>query len=98
MILLITFIILCLGLVVLFVIYTIKSIRESRLAVLSTKGLCDTDDAMRKWHDKNPYGSVYDPDFQDLLKCHIGACLIWKIYHPYCSDDDSLDRLDYYVV
>ncbi|MBM2817553.1 MAG: hypothetical protein HW401_143 [Parcubacteria group bacterium] len=98
MILLITFIILCFGFMVLLVKYTIKSIRESKLAFLSTKGLSDTDRAMMEWQDKNPYGSVYDPDFQDLLKCNIGAYLIWKAYHPYCSDDGSLERLDSYVV
>lgn len=98
MILLSVFIILCVGLIVLFVKYAIKSIRESRLAMLSTVGLCDTDKAMMDWEDKNPYGSYYDPDFQELLQSHIGAYLIWKLYHPYCNDDDSLERLDSYVV
>lgn len=98
MILLSVFIILCVGVIVLLVMYAVKNIRESRLATLSTVGLCDTEKAMREWHDKNPYGSIYDPDFQSLLQSHIGAYLIWKIYHPYCKDNDSLDRLDSYVV
>ena len=98
MILLSLFLILCFSFVVLLIVYALKSIRESKFAVLSTRGLCDTEKAMREWSDKNPYGSIYDPDFQDLLKCHIGAYLIWKLYHPYCNDDDSLERLDSYIV
>lgn len=98
MILLSVFLTLCIGFIVLLVKYAIKNIHKSKLAVLSTKGLSDTDRAIRDWEDKNPYGSIYDPDFQELLKCHIGAYLIWKLYHPYCDDDGSLEYLDSYVV
>ena len=98
MILLSFFLILSLGFIVLLITYAFKKIRESKLAILSTIGLSDTDRAIMRWQEKNPYGSIYDPDFQELLKCHIGAYLIWKFYHPYCNDNDYLDRLDSAVV
>lgn len=98
MILLLSFLILSIGFIVLLITYTFKKIRESKLVTLSTIGLSDTDRAIMKWQDENPYGSIYDPDFQELLKCHIGAYLIWKLYHPYCKDDGYLDYLDSAVV
>lgn len=98
MILLSFFLTLSLGFIVLLISYVLKKIRESKLIILSTIGLSDTDRAIMKWQEKNPYGSMYDPDFQELLRCHIGAYLIWKHYHPYSSDNGYLDYLDSAVV